>query len=71
MATPTATLVQKKSDALVLAELQDLGTSVGITGYDSTNGSPNVTWADAPGSLDENAILAYFQQNNHLAVFSS
>lgn len=62
---PGSSVVRAKSDADVLTDLQQLGTSVNITGYSSLP-SQITTWDDTPSALDKNAVLAYFQQNNHM-----
>lgn len=60
-----ASIVRTKSDADVLTDLQGLGTTTAITGYSSQAGQ-GITWEAAPGAIEKNAVLAYFQQNNHL-----
>lgn len=65
MAVPATSVVRAKTDGAVLTELQELGTDTEITAYSSLIGQV-VTWADPPSAIERNAVLAYFQQGNHL-----
>lgn len=60
-----SSVVRSKSDGDILSDLQGLGTGVNIIAYSSLIGQV-LTWATAPSSGDKNAVLAYFQQGNHL-----
>lgn len=54
------------SDAQILADLQELGTTTAITDYATVAGIPTLTWASAPSTKDLNDAASYFQQNNQL-----